>query len=322
MGDRGLTAIDRSKQLRILICGPSGSGKSSLLHCLVYHSAPPPLLGGTIGVRTDVSTTSDNQYTLEWVEVGGTPAHRIARRTFMQSRLDGLILVCDATSTRSYEDALALLEEIVPGLWQQEHQKQGGIRSPPGLREPSTPPALRQRRRTHSSAFDTADDGAAPDAPTGVDKRFSIAAHELQELPILIVANKADALPPRRAPTATTASSGRSSAASDSASHAWYDALHAVDAGKRVKLSVDVEAALAREARIWSYFGPCGMGLGLWRLLQRCSCLRSTSKHQPVTVEVPVIHTAATTCKVPFDELSSFIQRVIAYKSTNFTNHA
>lgn len=168
-------ATDR---IKVLVLGDSGVGKSSLVH-LIVHGGPLASGSWTIGCGIEI-LTHDYQAGLggqktclvELWDVGGSRSHMIARPLFY-NQFHGIILVHDATNSKSHDNLRKWLGEV-----------------------------FNTERGRASTSFSLGRlFGAPPDEPL----EFDIESFVEKNIPVLVVATKIDLPSSRRLTTSSIA---------------------------------------------------------------------------------------------------------------------
>jgi len=109
---RSLTQV---KNVRVLVLGDSGVGKSTLVHLLCEKQVNTALsytIGCTVGALLHSGRGSSETF-VEFVDVGAANAYACARSVFYQEPFHGLILVHDLTNKRSNANLRQWVAEVV-----------------------------------------------------------------------------------------------------------------------------------------------------------------------------------------------------------------
>lgn len=161
------------EKIKVLVLGDSGVGKSSLVH-LICHSETLTNTQWTIGCSIDIKlhqykegTAQQRTLFIELWDVGGSRSHAIARKIFFNS-FHGIILVQDLTNSKSERNLKNWLGQTL-----------------------SDNPNDKERSNINSATISQA---LFPVA-TEVDFEYDVESFMGLNIPILVVATKADMAP-------------------------------------------------------------------------------------------------------------------------------
>jgi hypothetical protein len=288
-----LAAGDAADVLRVLVVGHVYAGKTTLLRALCGVEGGPAAVARTVGCHTEATIHAGydgRSYHVEWLEVGAASQYHDARGVYLRD-FDGVLAVFDAGSERSYAAVADWLAEVAGHLADQlarhaasRHRhggSSGGVGAPASgggsarAADHSDGPAS-TRRRT-GGASERPGDGVSGEGSSGAagsarrqsssaasevlpQSRSQLMATALKELPLLLVANKAD--------TVTFAPRGSRARGGPPLGAGWRHAI--VSGASRTKLDVQLPISSASRSVV-----ICGI-----------ACRRP--RVQRVTLDVPV----------------------------------
>ncbi|KNC53412.1 uncharacterized protein AMSG_08918 [Thecamonas trahens ATCC 50062] len=210
----GTASVHALDSVRILVVGDSGVGKTSLVASLTGagESRPSWTIGANVEVVGHTHSTSGKQYFIELIDVGGAAKYADARSVFY-ANADGVMLVHDLANANSFANLFNWLSEIAFAA----HRADIG-------HEPDDDSA------GASSAAAAADDEAAG---LNIDNNGRVivppfdmelySGSPIASCPLLLVANKTDAVDAAKAGAASRKRSSSGSSSSGLTSAAGFE---------------------------------------------------------------------------------------------------